>query len=325
MPHPAEISHARVLAVDDEPFDLLLIDRYLSRAGFEVTRANSGAHGLRQLERCGDDLPEAILLDRMMPEMNGIEFMELLAASPRLRDIPVIMQTGLADPDQIAFGIARGARYYIAKPFTGDVLVSMVRAAVGDYRQLRSLRDATLDLAHNRELLRSACYELRTLQDARTLAAHLAQFFPQPQRVAIGIVEMLVNAVEHGNLGLQYDDKSALLRAGDWEAEIARRLALPEYRERRVHVGLRRHDGRTTLNIRDEGAGFDWQPFLEIRPERVFDLHGRGIAMTRLASFDTVEYRGCGNEVELGVNHTAGETAVDGGVDAGAGEASRAA
>lgn len=293
---------ARVLAVDDEPFDLLLIDRYLSRSGFQVTRANSGAHGLRILERCGTDLPEVILLDRMMPEMSGIEFMELLAANPLLRDIPVIMQTGLSDPEQIAFGIAKGARYYIAKPFTGEVLVSMVRAAVGDYRQLRSLRNATAENSLSRALLRGARYELRTLAEARILATHLSEFFPHPQRVVFGIVEMLVNAVEHGNLGVNYEEKSALLRSGGWEAEINRRLEMPEYRERRVRVDLRRDTDCVVLKITDEGAGFDWKPYLEIQPDRVFDLHGRGIAMSRMTSFDAVEFRGCGNEVELVVN-----------------------
>lgn len=55
------------------------------------------------------------------------------------------------------------------------------------------------------------------------------------------------------------------------------------------------------LTVADEGAGFDWTSFLEIQPERAFDLHGRGIAMSRLMSFDRVDYRGCGNEVELTV------------------------
>jgi CheY-like chemotaxis protein/anti-sigma regulatory factor (Ser/Thr protein kinase) len=308
MNEAPEAIRAKVLAVDDEPFDLLLIDRYLSRAGFEVARANSGAHALRLLEKAGGDLPEAILLDRLMPEMNGIEFMELLAADARLRDIPVIMQTGLADPDQIAFGIANGARYYVAKPFSGELLVSMVRAAVGEGRNLRNLRSSSAEFAHSLKLLRAAHYELSTLPEAHVLAAQLSQVFPAPQRVAFGIAEMLVNAVEHGNLGLTYADKSALLRSAGWEAEVTRRLALPEYRERRVRVCLQRHDDRIELTIRDDGAGFDWNPYLEIQPDRVFDLHGRGIAMSRMTSFDAVEYRGCGNEVVLTV--LCGDTAV---------------
>jgi CheY-like chemotaxis protein len=300
--HDAEATlNARVLAVDDEPFDLLLIDRYLSRSGFQVTRANSGAHALKILEQCRRDLPEAILLDRMMPEMSGIEVMEVLVADPDFRDIPVIMQTGLADPEQIAFGISRGARYYLAKPFTGDLLVSMVRAAVDDYRRMRELRDSTSEFSHSLKLITSAQYELRTLQEARMLASHLSQFFPQPGRAIFGIIELLVNGVEHGNLGLDYADKSKLLRSGSWEAEVARRLELPEFSARRVRVDLKKLPNCTRLRVTDEGNGFDWIPYLEIQPERVFDLHGRGIAMSRLTSFDTIEYRGRGNEVEVTV------------------------
>lgn len=325
MQENTEPFDAKVLAVDDEPFDLLLIDRYLSRAGFHVTRANSGAHGLRLLEKCGTDLPEAILLDRMMPEMSGIEFMELLGANPVWRDIPVIMQTGLADPEQIAFGIAKGARYYIAKPFTGELLVSMVRAAVNDFRHLRALRNSTSELTQSRSFLRGAQFEIRTLAEARTLAAHLSQYFPQPQRVLLGIVEMLVNAVEHGNLGVNYEEKSALLHNAGWEAEINRRLELPEYRNRRVHIDLQKKSECIALTIRDEGAGFDWRPFLDIAPERVFDLHGRGIAMSRMTSFDTVEFRGCGNEVELRVNTAEEGSTGHAGAGAPAADISRAA
>jgi len=325
MQESSETIHARVLAVDDEPFDLLLIDRYLSRAGFEVMRANSGEHGFRILEQCGNDLPEAILLDRMMPEMSGIEFMELLAASPLLRDIPVIMQTGLAEPEQIAYGIAMGARYYIAKPFTGDLLVSMVRSAVNDCRRLRQLNNSSAEFTQSRALLRAAQYEIRTLAEARALAAHLAQYFQHPQRVLFGLVEMLVNAVEHGNLGLSYDDKSALLRDSGWEAEIARRLELPEYCDRRVRVALQKNETGINLTICDEGCGFDWRQYLEIQPERVFDLHGRGIAMSRITSFDAVEFRGCGNEVELTVNYTDEDAAGNESASATASDISQAA
>ncbi len=306
--HDADATlNAKILAVDDEPFDLLLIDRYLSRSGFQVTRANSGAHALKILEQCRHDLPEAILLDRMMPEMSGIEVMEVLAADPDFRDIPVIMQTGLADPEQIAFGIARGARYYLTKPFTGELLVSMVRAAVDDYRRMCELRDSTSEFSHSLKLVTSAQYELRTLQEARLLATHLSQFFPQPGRAVFGIIELLVNAVEHGNLALDYGDKSKLLRSGAWESEVLRRLELPEYRERRVRVDLKKLPDCTRLTVTDEGDGFDWRPYLEIQPERVFDLHGRGIAMSRMTSFDTIEYHGRGNKVEVTVNGTAGD------------------
>ena len=289
----------RILAVDDEPFDLMLIERYLTRAGFEVKLTANGDEAWRLLHTPGYEPPHAILLDRQMPVIDGIEFLRLMMADPELRDIPVIMQTGLGEPDQIAYGIACGARYYLAKPFSGELLVAMVRAAVNDNVQLQVLRDAANELDIDRALLRRADYEFRTLDEARKLAQHLAGYFADPQRVVGGIVEIFVNAVEHGNLGLTYADKSALLKKDAWQAEIDRRIVLPEYRGRRVFVRLEIHPDRSTLSIRDEGSGFDWQPFMEIRPERAFDLHGRGIAMSKLMSFDEVNYSGCGNTVEL--------------------------
>jgi CheY-like chemotaxis protein len=292
---------ARILAVDDEPFDLMLIERYLSRANYQVTRAASGAQAWRMLQDPQQELPEAILLDRQMPEMNGIEFLNLFMADPRLCEIPVIMQTGLADPDQIAYGISCGARYYLAKPFTGELLVAMVQAAVADYRQTRGLRNAATQFDTGRQLLTAAQFELRTLEEARSLATHIAQYFPRPPRVVSGIVEILINAIEHGNLGLGYADKSELLKNAEWEYEVERRLELPEHRDKRVRVYLRVLPDRTVLTVADEGAGFDWQPFLEIQPERVFDLHGRGIAMSRLMSFDKLEYCGNGSEVDVTV------------------------
>ncbi len=297
----AQASCGCVLAIDDEPFDLMLIERYLTRAGFEVKRAANGALAWRMLHEPGFQLPQAILLDRLMPVMDGMEFLALLSKDERLRHIPVIMQTGLAEPDQIAYGIACGARYYLAKPFNGELLTSMVRAAVTDFQRASTLRDAASQVVKGNQMLRSAKFELRLLDDARSLSAHLSQFFPSPERVVSGITEILINAIEHGNLSVTYEEKSELLKNGTWEDEVRRRLDLPEFRDNLVHVNLQRLPNYTVLNITDDGNGFDWRPFLEIQPERVFDLHGRGIAMSRLMSFDNMEYRGCGNEVELTV------------------------
>ena len=302
----------RILAVDDEPFDLMLIERFLARADFQVTRASGGVQAWRMLQDPNQELPEAILLDRQMPEMNGIELLTQIMDDPRLRDIPVIMQTGLSDPDQIAYGIACGARYYLAKPFTGELLIAMAQAAVFDYRQTRSLRNAAEQFNTGRQLLTAAQFELRTLEEARSLATHIAQYFPRPPRVVSGIVEILVNAIEHGNLGLGYADKSELLKNSEWESEVERRLEMPEHRDKRVRIYLRLLHDRTVLTVTDEGAGFDWRPFLEIQPERVFDLHGRGIAMSRLINFDRLEFVGNGNEVELTVfTQSAADAAAD--------------
>jgi anti-sigma regulatory factor (Ser/Thr protein kinase) len=142
-------------------------------------------------------------------------------------------------------------------------------------------------------------YQVRTLQEARDLAHALAEAHPDPDRVVIGLTELLVNAVEHGNLGITYEEKADLLERGLFDAEVARRLALPALAARRVRVTLRRDPDAIATRIEDEGEGFDWHAFLDREPnsERALDNNGHGIAIARGMSFDDVTYHGRGNVV----------------------------
>ena len=69
------------------------------------------------------------------------------------------------------------------------------------------------------------------------------------------------------------------------------------YASLRAHLVIERDASAIHYRIRDEGKGFDWNPFLEMSPTRAFDTHGRGIAMSNLLSFDQLKFHGCGNEV----------------------------
>jgi hypothetical protein len=113
----------------------------------------------------------------------------------------------------------------------------------------------------------------------------------------LGLTELMVNAVEHGNLGITYREKSALNEKGNWRDEVDRRLALPENADRFATICMRRAADGISFTILDRGDGFDWQSYLEMCPERAFDSHGRGIAMSRMLSFTSVEYSGNGNTV----------------------------
>jgi CheY-like chemotaxis protein len=297
-PAPA-LPSRRILAVDDEPFYLRLIGKYLAPAGYDVVCAASGAEALELLSNSEGDGFDAMLLDRGIPDIDGLEILARVKSDPGMRDLPVIMQTGLAEPQQVAEGMNRGAFYYLSKPFSSEVLLAIVAAAVNDYKALCGLREQLLLSDSGRALLRRGEYACRTLAEVKTLSAHLAQYFPEPSRVVHGISEFLLNAIEHGNLALDYDDKSELLRAGKWLDEVERRLQLPENIDKRVRVLLDNAEDRVSLTVIDEGKGFDWCGYMDLDPARAFDLHGRGIALSRLMSFDSVEFRGAGNEVVL--------------------------
>jgi hypothetical protein len=107
----------------------------------------------------------------------------------------------------------------------------------------------------------------------------------------------MTNAVEHGNLGISYDEKTQLNNEGRWQEEVERRLCLPENLGKYALLKLEQGPTELRITIRDQGPGFDWENYLQISPERVFDNHGRGIAMAGAVSFDRIEYRGNGNEV----------------------------
>jgi anti-sigma regulatory factor (Ser/Thr protein kinase) len=133
------------------------------------------------------------------------------------------------------------------------------------------------------------------------LATLLANAAPEPGRVVLGLSELMLNAVEHGNLGIGYQQKTQLIENDYLHVEIDRLLATAEFGSRQAELLVSRSADELTYRVRDQGTGFDWEGYLEMSPERAFDTHGRGIAMSRMISFDRLEYRGCGNEVEAAI------------------------
>jgi anti-sigma regulatory factor (Ser/Thr protein kinase) len=141
-------------------------------------------------------------------------------------------------------------------------------------------------------------FQVRTLEEASVLGKLLSSAYPDSDLVVVGLTELLINAVEHGNLEIGYQKKSELIANGQWQEEVERRLAIAPYAARRVDVMFQRQPGEIRLNIKDQGKGFDWMRYLDIHPDRVYDTHGRGIAIARQVSFDELDYLGDGNEVE---------------------------
>lgn len=138
-------------------------------------------------------------------------------------------------------------------------------------------------------------FRFRTLDEASALAPLLAQTCPDPQRVTLGLAELLVNAVEHGNLGITCTQTATLRREERWLDEIERRLRLPEYRQRYAEVTVRCLPDKIEFTIRDQGIGFDPVQFEASVSEPSLEPNGRGIALARSISFDQVVFEGNGN------------------------------
>ena len=117
---------ARILAVDDEN-DILLIVRTSLKDEYDVETASSGAEALQKIQ---DNPPDLVILDMMMPEMDGIEVLEEIRRMTQTATTPVIFLTGVSDKAKIREALDKGTQYYITKPFSYNDLVSKVAIAL---------------------------------------------------------------------------------------------------------------------------------------------------------------------------------------------------
>ena len=286
----------RVLVVEDNPLDRKLLNVHLTSHGYAPRIVTDGAEAWAILE----NEPEAfdvVVLDRSMPVMGGLELLGRMKEHRKLRMVPVILQTASGSRDDVVEGLRAGAYYYLTKPYDADMLVAVVNTAANDYAEYREMQEELRKGLHVLRLLQEATFVLQTVKQARDIAAILANTCPDPSAAVVGLTELLLNAIEHGNLGITYEEKSQLSTREEWNAEIERRLKLPENASKRVSIQFQRDDQEIRFTIRDEGPGFDWKRFLEIDPRRAFDTHGRGIVMARSLSFSSIEYKAGGNEV----------------------------
>ncbi|MBF0447872.1 MAG: ATP-binding protein [Magnetococcales bacterium] len=148
--------------------------------------------------------------------------------------------------------------------------------------------------------------EFQNLTDARQLAQQLARLAPDFERTVSGLQELMINAVEHGNLEISYADKNRLIQENRLEQEIDHRLSLDEFSNKVAVITWEKRDDIIVFTVKDQGKGFDWKLYLEVDMERVEHAHGRGIAMSRLVCFDQLNFNECGNEVTATVLLKAG-------------------
>lgn len=123
------MSLKRTLIVDDEEGIVKVVKMYLEHHGYEVITAGDGQEGL---ERAKADKPDVIVLDLMLPRMDGYKVCGLLKRDARYAKIPVILFTAKAQEKDMKLGEEVGADAYITKPFEPEVLLSKIKELIGE-------------------------------------------------------------------------------------------------------------------------------------------------------------------------------------------------
>ena len=121
------MSKKKIVIVEDEPDILEVLTYNLKREGFDVSHALDGSKGLALIEQVEPDL---VILDLMLPGLDGLEICRRIKGAEQLKQIPVIMVTAKGEETDIVIGLGIGADDYVAKPFSPRELVARVNAAI---------------------------------------------------------------------------------------------------------------------------------------------------------------------------------------------------
>jgi CheY-like chemotaxis protein len=291
-----------VLVVDDSAVDRRLVGGILGKGpNIEVQFAEDGVDALTRMKEAEPDL---VLTDMQMPRMDGLKLVKAIGLHHQ--GVPVILMTGKGSEQIAVYALEQGAAGYVPKSQLSDRLVDTV---------LNVLARSHQDLSYER-LIRCSTYTefAFELENDPSLIDPLVDLVQQMVlgmgvcgtrgrlRVGVALEQALLNAIFHGNLGIEYDDlqtaRENLVRGVDDDL-IQRRAAEPERRDRRVHIGVKISRTEARFVVRDEGRGFDVAAMPKSSdPGALVQDGGRGLIL--MGTFmDEVTYNDAGNEVTM--------------------------
>lgn len=123
----------RILVIDDDPSVQKLVATLIERAGMESEGALTATQGAKLLRK--PPLPHALVLDLMLPDISGMEFLAQMRAKDAFDDLPVVILSAIVDPDQIREGLKLGADRYITKPYLASNLIDTLKDVLKNGRK----------------------------------------------------------------------------------------------------------------------------------------------------------------------------------------------
>jgi DNA-binding response OmpR family regulator len=285
----------RILIADDQDALRTLLSRMLAREGFEPIEAKDGENAIELYKSLK---PPVVVSDIMMPRMDGLTLLrEIKSIDP---GAVVILMTGHGNEEILLKALQGGASNFFKKPFNVRVLI----------REIHKIFNYKV------EAVRSYLFSPFLLEETKSFALTTgnAPYFPVVNQITlqlpclladaeilnlkIGIEEMITNAIEHGNLGISFTEKSAAVEEGRFGELLEERLARGSNASKRVFISSHLTGEFFRISIRDEGDGFDWRNLPALLPENLLAYNGRGIFLTKIY-YTEVTYNDRGNEVTL--------------------------
>lgn len=240
---------------------------------------------------------DVVVLDRMMGNIDGIDILRQINNDVNLKNIPVILLTGMDIEEDIKDRIEAGAFQYLTKPIDNEKLIEAIKSALIDAENKNLILEKFSKNKKSLSGIRKGSFTYKTPEDANNLSMLIAICFPDSASALMGLSELMMNGIEHGNLNISPTEKKELLSKGNLYEEINRRLNLPEYNDKFVTVNYEYNEKQLVVTIEDQGKGFDWRKYTKNRDVDGTNFSGRGIIIARSMGFDEIKYEDPGKKV----------------------------
>lgn len=290
----------RLLLIDDEQIVREVLGSILEELGYEVLTASDGEEGLVLFRR---EQPDLLISDIRMPRRDGLQV--AMAVRQEAPEVPVTVITANGTETLLLKALRAGVTDFVKKPVRMEDLRAALERMKAARRQARMQHPETFP--DSVELL-DLRWTYRLKNDLEAIPAFVDMLISRfgsllrPQaamELNLALRELLINAVEHGNLGITFEEKARALENGTLDALLARRSGEPGRKNRHVTVELHYAKSRITVQITDEGEGFDWRNQPDpLDPTTALDVHGRGLVLARL-SVDHLQPNARGNQVTV--------------------------
>jgi serine phosphatase RsbU (regulator of sigma subunit)/FixJ family two-component response regulator len=283
----------KILIIDDN-IDLLdyLKDFFLIY-NYEVILAETGNEGI---EKFREYLPDIVISDMRLPDKNGnIVVKELKKIDS---EVPIIIITGYSDYQLILSAMKNGAVDLLRKPFRPNDLKYLINKIETLFRKIKVRRSTSYVQWEKRHLIiMNDMHIIRSVVDF--VFSNIDYICEDVSFMKIGLQEILINAIEHGNLEISNKDKQEFLEKGNYNKFLKRRAQYSKYKEKTVDIRIFSTPQYLKIIVQDMGKGFNPKTLPDPEnPENFLKESGKGILMA-MHAFDNVEYNETGNGVTL--------------------------
>ncbi len=290
----------KILIVEDDYGSREYLLNLIKLEGFEVQAAVNGEEGLAEYKSFD---PDVIISDIQMPIMDGLQMLHILRQDKS--DTIFIITTAFGSEEYAIEALRLGANNYLKKPIKRNSLVGLINKykLIVEGRKLAQKsegkirkKDLTFEFVTNINHIPSIIGQLVSELGIKLVDSEVTN-------IELGLDELITNSMEHGNLGITFDEKLAASDDNTMLQLYAEKMKSKKLAKRKIKVKYKLRKKYSEWIIKDEGKGFDWKKIPDpTKGTQLLELNGRGIFITHFL-FDEMEYLGKGNKVRVRKNH----------------------